>query len=1573
MTSSFDSENATKVKVILKSRDDWRTWIRNIKEYAERLDVWDHFDPERADGTHPPTPVKPERPQNLTDNAYRGFQLDLQEYKDSRNNIAKVEDAIRSSIAVHVQPLIEEKRRFEILKVLKMQYEPSKVEMQQKALKQYQEVIRRSPRKGKINAWIEEFDHAYLAIKRLELPHSGDLYVQQEFLTAIEKVDQQYSNMHYSSIGKTTYSVLLSDFRAHLANSRRDDASVVSHAYATLNGQTDTPIDQQEPQGETKGRTEWPPCACGGQHRFRDCNYLYPETRPKGWKPDERVIKEIKKIASGPTSRAKRIRDMIRKNWKEADESPQDYHVMALSCNASLDIPLTNCFIIDTGSSTHVCNEISRFEELDQTKGGQLHAGDSTVKIQGFGKVRIRPNCGGEKGDKEIVLTNVAFVPGLHTNILSAQKIKRAGYDFSMTRNTISRNGKVVFNVEEHSSGLWIIEKKGSTHYGLAMIRNDQDSRRSARPHILKGNTDLWHRRMAHLHWDALRHLPEAAQGVKIDDFRAKQHDDPKCEVCRHSEAPRQTSRRSMMTAQAPLQRVHFDLIQMKPALNGDQWISHFYDENTRFHNVFSHRLKNGCVGAFNTYILQMQNIAKTKIRFFKSDREQTLGNAVKEEEALKGIIHEYSVVDTPDQNGAAERAGAILILKARKMMIEAKLPRDLWPWVIGGAANIANRSPTAALGWKTPYEKLSGKKPDLSAFRTIGCVAYTRQEQQKSDKMAPRAYKGILLGYVASNIWHIWNPRKQRVEEARDVLFDETRMYDPTQPFLEDLISETSPEPPTEVLDLPRGEGIFLEEEPNRMETGEVPRIEGNAYGSNDASNNEIMQKLSDRKVAEGQGVATVDHPDHPAQPSTLPTPESTPEPHVEPNNQEDRGRTEAIPGGFPEDPLLEEPDAIPHDEAASRMLEDSLQNSILEEEEIRISSAPPTAQHHDSALQEDHDSTPSSRSGGGRGGRRSRGRGRGPTDDGAREENILQGRRVRQPRKDMKEYQSYAMFEPYIEDPYIVENVFSMALDLAAKEKKRWHRNELPPLPKSYTEILQHPLKDEFLRAAQIEIGNLKAKDCFTLVDQEEARDSQILPLKWVFTYKFDENGNFIKAKGRICVRGDLEKDKVANNFAATASARVFRAVMALVAAFDLDTDQKDAVNAFLNALLDEAVYTRTPEGFHTKGKIWKLRKALYGLRKSPRLWQRALATTLLRFGLIPVPEEQCLFVNEYMIVLVYVDDILVINLPTPEAREAAKRFKEALAEEYELRNMGEVGWFLGVRIIRDRPRRKLWLCQDAYLENIAVKFHLHEHARQPNTPYSNTINVDPNPDEAPESKKKEYSMKIGSAQYPAMITRPDIAFMISRLSEELKNPSQDHIRAADRVIEYLYNTRFFALEFSAKEEDQEVAIIASDAAYGDRPDRRSSAGYLVKLYNGPVEWKSGKQRAVTTSTTEAEFLALSEAAKAVYWWRRVFNTMGFDPQHELTVSCDNQQTVRLVNHEDVEHRSKLRHVDIHRSWLRQEAQRGDLHVKWTPTDQMIADGLTKALSAQQHAKFVKMLNLVNIEDLILAQEGR
>src|SRR5699024_8542535 len=130
----------------------------------------------------------------------------------------------------------------------------------------------------------------------------------------------------------------------------------------------------------------------------------------------------------------------------------------------------------------------------------------------------------------------------------------------------------------------------------------------------------------------------------------------------------------------------------------------------------------------------------------------------------VHGIAHQYTVRATPEQNGAAERAGAALISRTRKALLAARLPADLWPWVIHAITGIVNRTPMRVLNWKTPWEALSGNKPSLASMYTIGCIAYTRQDQPKRAKMAPRAYRGINLGPIASNIWNIWNPKTRKV-----------------------------------------------------------------------------------------------------------------------------------------------------------------------------------------------------------------------------------------------------------------------------------------------------------------------------------------------------------------------------------------------------------------------------------------------------------------------------------------------------------------------------------------------------------------------------------------------------------------------------------------------------------------------------------------------------------------------------------------------------------------------------------------------------------------------------------------
>jgi hypothetical protein len=105
-------------------------------------------------------------------------------------------------------------------------------------------------------------------------------------------------------------------------------------------------------------------------------------------------------------------------------------------------------------------------------------------------------------------------------------------------------------------------------------------------------------------------------------------------------------------------------------------------------------------------------------------------------------------------------------------------------------------------------------------------------------------------------------------------------------------------------------------------------------------------------------------------------------------------------------------------------------------------------------------------------------------------------------------------------------------------------------------------------------------------------------------------------------------------------------------------------------------------------------------------------------------------------------------------------------------------------------------------------------------------------------------------------------------------------------------------------------------------------------MKLFGAAVDWRAGKQRTVTTSTTEAEFLAVSEATKNVCWWKRLFLDIGFDPEHEISILCDNRQTVALLRNEEPTIRTKLSHVKIHQHWLRQEVQSGRTSVKWIKT---------------------------------------
>ena len=244
-----------------------------------------------------------------------------------------------------------------------------------------------------------------------------------------------------------------------------------------------------------------------------------------------------------------------------------------------------------------------------------------------------------------------------------------------------------------------------------------------------------------------------------------------------------------------------------------------------------------------------------------------------------------------------------------------------------------------------------------------------------------------------------------------------------------------------------------------------------------------------------------------------------------------------------------------------------------------------------------------------------------------------------------------------------------------------------------------------------------------------------------------------------------------------------------------------------------MENTVYCDCPEGFEEPGKCLLLQQALYGLRTSPLLWLKDFSKTLQDLGLERVDEDVCLYRNSWLVVFFYVDDIVALcrtaDLPKFE------QFKEALMAKYEMRYMGNLHWFLGIRILRDRKQRKLWLCQDSYIAKIAKSFRLNY--EKPAKIPMNADHLIPYDGKASPQQIHLYQRKVGSALYTATITRPDVAKSVSKLSEFLQNPSPRHLAAIDQVISYLYGTKTLAIQF-ANIPEQHVFICASDAAFGD-----------------------------------------------------------------------------------------------------------------------------------------------------------
>ena len=299
-----------------------------------------------------------------------------------------------------------------------------------------------------------------------------------------------------------------------------------------------------------------------------------------------------------------------------------------------------------------------------------------------------------------------------------------------------------------------------------------------------------------------------------------------------------------------------------------------------------------------------------------------------------------------------------------------------------------------------------------------------------------------------------------------------------------------------------------------------------------------------------------------------------------------------------------------------------------------------------------------------------------------------------------------------------------------------------------------------------------------------------------------------------------------------------------------------------------------------------------------------------------------------------------------------------KMFLTQNFEMKDMGEASYVIGIEIHRDRTRKVLGLSQKAYIEKVLERFGM-KHCSSIAAPIvkGEKFSLDQCPKNELERKEMDsipYASLVGSLMYAQVCTRLDIAFIVGMLGRYQSNPGKDHWKTAIRVLRYLQGTKDYRLTYKQSDYLEVVGYSDSDFA-GCVDSSKSTSGYIFLLAGGAVSWRSIKQTIVASSTMEAEFIACYETTSQALWLKNFISGLKVvdSISRPLKIFCDNSAAVFFAKNNKSGSRSK--HIDIKFLMVRDHVKKQEVIIEHINTELMIADPMTKGLPAkvfQDHA---------------------
>lgn len=1264
--------------------------------------------------------------------------------------------------------------------------------------------------------------------------------------------------------------------------------------------------------------------------------------------------------------------------FESNDSSPSNATKLAMLCawqtsNSRTPIymdyaPGSKAICVDTGASSCISNDRKDFITLEKVNNQTISGIGSGLTIEGHGTLRWTIND--DDGNAIILhVRNALYVPNVPMCLLCPQQIAKQtgkandGFHAEATHGTLTYDSYIRTIPYNSRNGLPIVFTSGnmramfspfqtessSPHapcasiYAAALLSTEIDSPTRTVDNITRTQRLLLlvHESMAHLHLNEVQRL--ARSGYFGDSLRCiGSCDKPLCHACCTGKAVQ----RSVPSDGTPIKTDH-----LKPGdcISTDQLESNSPGRVAVWKGQPSKRFYHACtfftdhasnkVHITLNYSTGAEEAVTSKHRFEKMASEN--GVLIKKYRGDNGVYatylfksscevlnqaQDFSGVGAKHQNGVAERMIGTITRRARTMLLHATIlwpeiiTEDLWPFALKMAVDVHNATPNSS--GLSPDESFSGHKTTrcrLKDFHPFGCPVFvleaSLQNGHKIPKWKPRSRMGVYLGHSpdhATTVPLVLNTTTGLVSPQFHMVFDDC--FTTTKSLQTDQLPKNWP-------------ALFKHSEVNLLDSDQEQhhKLDASWHPPSDPPTSSPSKSFSQvRFVDELERLASEEAPSTDISPVLSP------------------------------DPILD---------------------TSTEEREI-VSSISTSSSHIDGELQASTlPQIPSLRL--------RKGNLLAPKTPVAREAWNPNHQYSTRFKKTMTA--NVAALETTLENE--IHHFSLNGLCALMAEQDAIHSNNdgtsniLHPFAFAaanddtlhYGQMRKDPDRDKFEIDMQREVSDLLSSNSVKIVDRASIpKTSKPVPAIWSFRRKRAPDWTITKWKSRLCPHGGKQIEGIDfwETYAPVVTWSTVRLILVLSLLTGMKSRQIDYILAYTQAPIDCEIYMCIPAQFIVEDGTLKfssvptpgnsdvyvllLTKNLYGLRQAGNNWFDKLRDSLLARGFRQSSIDPCLFVRKDLILVVYVDDCLIFA----RADTTLDDFVTSLRSDFNLTCEGDVGAFLGIQFTRTSTGQ-MQMTQPGLISKIIKECGLDSESKRHDTPAVTKLLQK---DSSGPQREHQWSYRtlIGMLTYLSMSSRPDIAFAVHQCARYSTCPMRIHEIAVRRICRYLQATTDKGYILHPRNTlrnldcyvDADFAGMWNEEITDEPSSVKSRTGYVILFANCPVLWVSKLQTEIALSTTEAEYIALSQAMRDLIPMRTLLTelatltnfTFGDTITHS-TVFEDNKGCVELANAPKMRPRTK--HIAIKYHHFRSHVARGDIKIQWIDTKHQLADIFTKPLA--------------------------